>query len=141
MPYLSELTGKVVADVNGEKIGQLQDLIASVTGDVQHPQVMAIAVKSGRQTLLVPLADVAVLVAPAVPLSRSRADITPYQPAERDLYLVRDVLDKQIIDTNGMRVVRVNDLELVRVSGNSTWRMSISVDWDCCDVWVWRVLQ
>jgi Mg2+ transporter MgtE len=31
--------------------------------------------------------------------------------------LIRDVLDKQIIDTNGLRVVRVNDLELTRLEG------------------------
>ena len=31
---------------------------------------------------------------------------------------MRDVLDKQIIDTDGMRVVRVNDLELTRVNGS-----------------------
>ena len=40
-----------------------------------------------------------------------------YQPTENDIFLSRDVLDKQIIDTNGARVVRVNDLELVRVNG------------------------
>ena len=34
------------------------------------------------------------------------------------MFLVRDVLDKQIIDTDGVRVVRVNDLELARVDGH-----------------------
>ncbi len=45
-------------------------------------------------------------------------DIVPYPPGERDVFLVRDVLDKQIIDTNGVRVVRVNDLELTRVNSD-----------------------
>ena len=31
---------------------------------------------------------------------------------------MRDVLDKQIIDMNGVRVVRINDLELTRVNGD-----------------------
>ena len=35
--------------------------------------------------------------------------------ASSDLFLVRDILDKQIIDTNGVRVVRVNDLEIRKV--------------------------
>jgi Mg2+ transporter MgtE len=39
-------------------------------------------------------------------------------PAEHDLYLARDILDKQIIDIDGVRVVRVNDLELSRVNGH-----------------------
>jgi CBS domain-containing protein len=51
-------------------------------------------------------------------LTRRLADIVPYEPSEGDIFLARDVLDKQIIDTNGVRVVRVNDLELARVNGH-----------------------
>jgi magnesium transporter len=118
MPYVSELLGKPVADVDGVRIGHLDDLIAVMRGDVPHPVVTAIVVKRSRGNLVVPMADVAVLVAPAVPLTRLLKDIEPYLPGERDVYLVRDVLDKQIIDTNGVRVVRVNDLELTRVNGD-----------------------
>jgi len=53
-----------------------------------------------------------------VPLKISREQVDGYQPGEADIFLVRDVLDKQIIDTEGARVVRVNDLELVRVNGS-----------------------
>jgi CBS domain-containing protein len=68
--------------------------------------------------LIVSLADVAVLIAPAIPLNKHLTSIEPYQPGERDVWLARDVLDKQIIDTNGVRVVRVNDLEITRVNGH-----------------------
>ncbi|MCX6028341.1 MAG: CBS domain-containing protein [Chloroflexi bacterium] len=118
MAYLSELTGKVVADVNGERVGRLEDVVAKTHTGLQHPQVIAILVRRGGADLLVPIADVAVLIAPAVPLNKRLQDVVPYRPGEHDLYLVRDVLDKQIIDTDGMRVVRVNDLEVVRVNGH-----------------------
>lgn len=118
MPYLSDLIGKPVADVDGQYIGRLTDLIASVRGEMPHPKIAAIAIKRSGRTLLVPFSEVAVLIAPAVPLTRLPQDIAPYEPGEQDLYLVRDVLDKQIIDINGVRVVRVNDLELVRVDGH-----------------------
>ena len=49
---------------------------------------------------------------------RPLQDVRLYEPSENDLYLVRDILDKQIIDTDGVRVVRVNDLELARVNGH-----------------------
>jgi CBS domain-containing protein/sporulation protein YlmC with PRC-barrel domain len=116
MAYVSNLIGKPVADVDGERIGHLEDLIAVIYGPMPHPEIVAIVVKRFHDTLLVPLSDVAVLVAPAIPLTRRLKDIVPYEPSEHDLYLVRDVLDKQIIDTNGVRVVRVNDLELARVN-------------------------
>ncbi|HQH26681.1 MAG TPA: CBS domain-containing protein, partial [Oligoflexia bacterium] len=50
------------------------------------------------------------------PLTKRVDDILPYVLGEQDLLLVRDVIDKQLIDTNGVRVVRVNDLQLVCVS-------------------------
>jgi CBS domain-containing protein/sporulation protein YlmC with PRC-barrel domain len=118
MPYVSELLGKPVADVDGVRIGHLDDLLAIIRGEVPHPVVTAIVVKRSRGNLIVPMSDVVVLVAPAIPLTRLLKDIEPYQPGERDVYLVRDVLDKQIIDTNGVRVVRVNDLELTRVNSD-----------------------
>lgn len=118
MAYLSELIGKIVADVNGERVGRLEDIVASIRGGLPHPQVVALAVKYSGQALLIPIADVAVLIAPGIPLSKRLRDIVPYQASEHDLYLVRDVLDKQIIDTDGVRVVRVNDLDLARVNGH-----------------------
>ena len=117
MPFVSELLGKVVTDVDGERIGRLEDLIGTYRPDVTNPTIAAITVKRSGGIVLVPFADVAVLIAPAIPLNKKLAEITPYEPEENDLYLARDVLDKQIIDTNGVRVVRVNDLELVRVNG------------------------
>ena len=119
MPYVSELLGRAVADVDGTRIGRLDDLIAAMQVDMPHPTIVAIVVKRPRSGVtVVALHDVAVLVAPAIPLTKRWDDIVPYQPAEHDLFLARDVLDKQIIDTNGVRVVRVNDLELVRVNGH-----------------------
>jgi magnesium transporter len=57
------------------------------------------------------------LFAPSIPLKCRAEEITIYDPSENDIFLSRDVLDKQIIDTDGARVVRVNDLELIRVNG------------------------
>ncbi len=118
MAYLSNLMGNPITDVDGERIGRLDDLVASIRGAMPHPTIVALVVKRRGATLLVPFSEVAVLVAPVIPLNRPLAEIIPYQPDERDLYLARDVLDKQIIDTNGVRVVRVNDLELARVNGH-----------------------
>jgi len=116
MAYMSNLMGKPVADVDGEHIGYLEDLIACARGEMPHPMIVAVVIKRPGGMLTVPFSDVAVLVAPAVPLTKRLQDIAPYEPGEHDLYLARDVLDKQIIDTDGVRVVRVNDLELARVN-------------------------
>jgi CBS domain-containing protein/sporulation protein YlmC with PRC-barrel domain len=118
MTFLSELLGRPVTDLDGGRIGHLDDVIAATHGEMPHPAIVALVVKRASGQLLIPFADVAVLVAPAIPLNKNLKDILPYQLIEHDLFLARDVLDKQIIDTNGVRVVRVNDLELTRLGGN-----------------------
>jgi magnesium transporter len=117
MAYVSELLGRPVVDVNGERIGSVSDLIASLHVGIPHPKIVAVLVKRRDLPLCVPFACVAVLVAPVVALTKAARDVEPYKPLQSDLYLARDVLDKQIIDVNGIRVVRANDVELTRVEG------------------------
>jgi magnesium transporter len=118
MAYVSELIGKPVADVDGDRIGTLKDILAVMRGKNPHPLVTAIVVKNRSGDRIISVADVAALIAPAIPLKVLAAALTDYVPAENELWLARDVLDKQIIDMNGVRVVRINDLELTRVNGD-----------------------
>ncbi len=118
MLYASEFIGRPVADADGKRIGKLKDLIAERIRDVPHPHLVAIEIKQPSGSIFIPIEDVAALISLAIPLKKKLTDITPYEPKSEDLHLVRDVLDKQIIDTDGMRVVRVNDLELTRVNGS-----------------------
>jgi magnesium transporter len=118
MPYVSELLGKPVVGANGERIGRLEDIIAAAGAEIAHPKVVAVVVKRQGKLLIVPFDDVVVLIPPVIPLRRTFKDLVPYEPLDDDLYLARDVLDKQLIDTNGVRVVRVNDLELTPVDGH-----------------------
>jgi CBS domain-containing protein/sporulation protein YlmC with PRC-barrel domain len=111
MPFVSELIGRPVVDLDGETIGSLKDVLAIMVG-MPHPRVMAIQVKRRKGVVTIPIDYVAALIAPAVPLNRRFAEIHTQDLTGNHLHLIRDVLDKQIIDTNGVRVVRVNDLEL-----------------------------
>jgi magnesium transporter len=126
MPYLSDLIGKAVANVDGQVMGNVTDILAHIKTDITHPRIIALLIKSRRQFLTISMDDVAVLIAPAISLKKSAQNLISYQPNPDDLYLVRDVLDKQIIDTNGIRVVRVNDLELVRV-GESFYIANVDI--------------
>lgn len=106
MLYASEFIGKPVVDADGKRIGKLKDLIAARLGEVPHPLLVAIEVKQRSGSLFIPMDDVAALISIAIPLKKKISDITPYEPTGEDLHLVRDVLDKQIIDTDGMRGAR-----------------------------------
>jgi magnesium transporter len=117
MPYVSQLIGKPITDVDGRRIGHLRDILARAKGTMPHPEVVALEVRAGRASHFIPFSEVAVLVAPAIPLLHKLAAIKSYSPTPNDLFLMRDILDQQIIDVNDVRVVRVNDVELARVNG------------------------
>ena len=117
MAFLSEILGHTITDFDGNYIGKLEDLIARELADATHPIVDAVVIQGRNKIIIAPYALVMALFAPSIPLKCRVDEISDYQPTENDIFLSRDVLDKQIIDTNGARVIRVNDLELVRVNG------------------------
>jgi CBS domain-containing protein/sporulation protein YlmC with PRC-barrel domain len=118
MAFLSEILGHIITDLDGHYIGKLEDLVAREPADAVHPTIDAMVIKDKNKIIIVPYALVMALFAPSIPLNCRADQITTYLPREDDIFLSRDVLDKQIIDTDGARVVRVNDLELVRVNGS-----------------------
>jgi magnesium transporter len=118
MLYISDFIGRPITDADGKKLGKLKDLLASHNNETQYPQITAMEIKGHDETIIVPIEAVAALIAIAIPLKLRKSEIIPYIPNSDDLYLIRDVLDKQIIDTNGSRVVRVNDVELTRINSH-----------------------
>jgi magnesium transporter len=118
MAFISELTGRPVTDYDGTRIGVLKDLIARPYKEFAHPVIDAVIVHGESGDIALPYADLAALLSAAIPLKRPAAGIIAYEFREDDIRLVADVLDKQILDTDGARVVRVNDIELVRINGN-----------------------
>jgi len=110
--------GRPIVDLDGDCVGHLEDLVASTLTERPHPMIVALVIKRPGGLFLISFSDVVVLLAPTIALAKRLQDIVRFLPGEHDLYLARDVLDKQIIDTDGVRVVRVNDLELARVNGH-----------------------
>lgn len=115
MAFLSELIGRPVVEFDGEAIGSLEDVLASGQSKLPIPEIVALQVKTSSGKLFIPISEVVVLFAPGIALKHNLADIQAYAPLEDDIYLLHDVLDQQIIDTDGIRVVRVNDLDIKRV--------------------------
>ena len=112
MIYLSQLMGNPVYDANGEKIGSVSDL-GIATGEV-FPRVTSLAFKGpGRQPLMISWRKyVDAYDENQINLKVSSTDIRFSYLQPDEVLLARDILNKQIVDTRGMRVVRVNDLKL-----------------------------
>ncbi len=114
--FVSEVQKKPVLDQTGEEIGSLSDIIVSM-GE-PFPAVSALIVASGRSTYIIPWSLVNLFNRRVISVNSTRNGLTPGNAAVQDILLCRDLLDKQIVDINGAKLVRVNDLELGDVRGN-----------------------
>lgn len=111
MEYLTHLIGKPVLDHKGERFGKLAEVVASPADPL--PVVAAFQVKTEDGAVFVP-ADCLDIDGDGreYHLRRPITQIHPYKIEEHDFSLMRDVLDKQIVDVHDYRVVRVNDIGL-----------------------------
>ena len=113
--FVSEVYKKPVLDQTGEEIGKLKDIIVGM-GE-PFPAITALVVASGKDTYLFPW-DIVNLFNRRVISANVRVDgIKPSTVSSTDILIYRDLLDKQIVDINGAKLVRVNDLELGDVKG------------------------
>ncbi|MBN1193224.1 MAG: magnesium transporter [Coriobacteriia bacterium] len=112
MFYLTQMLGKPVVDATGEVIGEISD-IAIATGEV-FPRITSLAFLGPTKTpfMLSWRKFVASLDEDRVTLSAERDALRFSYLQPDEVLLARDLLNKQIVDTQGMKVVRVNDLKL-----------------------------
>lgn len=114
MLYFSQILGLDVLDANGEKIGTVNDL-GIATKEV-FPRVTSLAFQGpGKTPFMISwrkyvqgLDQEAKVVRLKVPSDQIR--FSYLQPEE--VLISRDLLNKQIVDTRGLKVVRVNDVKL-----------------------------
>ena len=122
MIYLTQILGRPVLHPDGERFGKIAEVIVAPADPL--PVVAAYQVKTGDGALFIPadalpLSGDAGAKGAAYTLRRPITDIAPYQIAAQDFSLVRDVLDKQIVDVHDYRVVRVNDVRLDPLQGGA----------------------
>lgn len=112
MIYLSQMMGKPVIDAAGEKIGTISDLAIS-TGEV-FPRITSLAFQGpGKVPFMLSWRKyVDEFDEDGITLSVPAHDIRFSYLQPDEVLLARDLMNRQIVDTQGMKVVRVNDLKL-----------------------------
>jgi CBS domain-containing protein/sporulation protein YlmC with PRC-barrel domain len=114
--YLSEILKKDVVDQFGRKLGALWDL--SIVPGTELPSVTRLILRKGRQLLEVPVQYLQLFNRFVITVDLSEANPVVYKFKEGDILVKKHILDKQIVDVNGAKVVRVNDLKLGEADGN-----------------------
>jgi magnesium transporter len=116
MIFLSALLRQSIYDIEGHRLGVLRDVYVSL--NETFPVVTALVVATStlsNSDMIIPWSQVDNLEASKIYLTVKQPHIASYTPNPDELLLRRDLLDKQIVDTQGFRVVKVNDLKLAQI--------------------------
>ncbi len=114
--FLSEVLRRPVFDPKGDVAGRVTDAIV-VKGD-PLPKLSAILVTQNGALHRIDWHDIAIFNKRILSAHRDATSLDPYEPDD-DLLLVRHILDRQIVDANGAKVVRVNDIRLEGHNGHA----------------------
>lgn len=113
--FLSELLGVRVVDRTEKTLGTIRDVLA--TFQEPFPKIVGFYLHraDGHKKGMVLLSDIDV-VGRQIVVTRNPADrIAFVDPRNEEIRLAKHILDRQIVDVNGARVVRVNDLKIALV--------------------------
>jgi len=135
--YFTEILGLKVYDLKGRRIGRIED--AALVPLVDPVRVDRYLVGGGWTWLTIRYDQIRSISLDGIHLREEV--LTPYHEDEYMLRIARDLLDQQIIDVNGRKVVRVNDVsfELISNDGNDLLRV-LEVDIGVRSI-VRRILQ
>lgn len=105
------IIGRPVKDQDGKDLGKLVDFVVRHGGET-YPPVSGLIVKVAGRRAYIDGARIAKLTKDEITLSSAKVNLTEYQRRTGEQLLDGDVLDHQIVDVNGLRVVRTSDLYL-----------------------------
>jgi len=121
--HVSLIAGSPLRDREGERAGRVDDLIVRLEGE--YPPVSGVlATVAGRQ-VYVPADAIGEIAQFDVHLRAARLDLQRFERRPDEVLLKKDVLDRQLINVDGARLVRANEIELARIEG---WYRVVGVD-------------
>ncbi|MBE6485827.1 MAG: magnesium transporter [Methanosphaera stadtmanae] len=108
--YLTELLTKIVYDSNKEKLGKIKDVV--ISPDKAYPKIEAIKIKANGEFYFIPSSYIKEITGNKVLLTTPLEDIKQYPKQDSQIKLSRDILDRQVVDMEGSKIRRVNDVEI-----------------------------
>ncbi len=123
--YATELMGAKTYDAQGNYVGRVREFFiepAEAPNRISH----FLLSRGHFPPLVAKHNQVASVAAGKIQLNVSERALELYRPNESWLAVQKDLLDQQIIDTRGRKVVRVNDVDLTeqRTNGNVELRLT-----------------
>ena len=119
MLYVSQILSRPIFDLRNEQIAIINDVLVRY-GDEEYPPVIGLVARYRRRNFFMPTRDISEIGLHGAKMTSAVLDLTPFIRRDGEVLLGRDVLDNQLIDVDGKRVVRVNDVQLIETG--DIWR-------------------
>ncbi|MEI6122122.1 MAG: CBS domain-containing protein [Bacteroidota bacterium] len=130
--YLSHIIGTKIYDSNGDGIGRIKDVIVDSANNTLlptepgRPRVVAIKTKMNGKIQYLDFSNIEISkIESRIIFLCKKVIFIDSKKLESLLPLAKKVLDKQLVDINGRKLVRVNDIRLARVASGT---FAIAVD-------------
>ena len=114
---LAGLVGRPVRNQAGAEIGRLVDVVVRMAEGDLYPPVTGLVVKVGRRLAFIDASAIEKLSHGEIVLRSARLDMRDFERREGEVTLAKDVLDHQLVDVDGVQVVRGSDLYLAEALG------------------------
>ena len=110
------LAGRPVRAPDGSDVGRVVDVVARWSGEI-YPAVTGLVARVGRRRVFVPVAQLGALTQDGAALASARLDLVDFARRPGEVLLGGDVVDHQLVDIDGVRVIRASDLYIARTNG------------------------
>ncbi len=114
--YLSNFIKKPVLSSTGDKIGKLTDVI--VSSDHSYPIIKALKVNTSDKKSINISWNYIGKVGDGITLKYPLNKIDEYNIQKHDIILLKDVMDRQVVDIEGKKIRRVNDIKISPTNGH-----------------------
>lgn len=111
------LIGRDVINQEGEVVGKVDDLVFRWDMGEAYPPLSAIVALVARRNIYIKAEKIARITSSRVELSTAKLDLRDFKLRDGEVRLADEVLDHQLIDVDGVRVVRASDLYVATVTG------------------------
>jgi CBS domain-containing protein len=122
--HLSLVTSGELTDADGHKLGRVEDLVVRLS-EGEYPPISGAVAKVAGRLVFVPAEQISEIEHGRITLAKARLDLQPFERRDGELLLREDLLDRQLINVEGARLVRANEIEIARIEG---WWRVVGID-------------
>lgn len=115
--FLSDMLRMSVLDRDQKVVGRVEDIAVRLGETYPLVTKLAVRARGPRQVLVLPWSAVRSVSSEVITLHLPTEQLQPVPLEPGEVWLEQSILDKQIVDVQGHRVVKVNDLKLGSVQG------------------------